>query len=113
MKKYLFVVFGAFLISIAGIVNAKAGYFTGPNNSLYVDVVGGSNWIEGTLSNDSAQHYKQIYVQLGGEGTWSDLVTPNTHSVTQRDYRKLFDKDYSKVVHCWKVNKNDALSCRS
>ena len=113
MKKYLTIVCCAMLISAVGFVAVKAGYYTGPNNSLYVTATAGWNWLEGTLANDSAQHYKKIFVQDGNEGTWSDLVPPTTHSVTHRDKRGLFDKDYSMMNPCWKVNASDPLSCRS
>lgn len=96
-----------------GVFIVKAGYYTGPNNSLYADATAGWNWLEGSLANDSEQHYKQIYVQDGDEGSWSDLVSPSTHSVSHRDYRGLFDTQYSMMKPCWKVNASDSLTCRS
>lgn len=113
MKKYLTVIFCAALISIAGFTAVKAGYFTGPNNSLYVEVTGGWNWSKGTLSNDSEQHYKKIYVQLGNQGSWSSLVSPSTHSVSQKDTKGLFEKDYAFVNPCWKTSSDGNLICRS
>ena len=113
MKKYLTIICCAMLLSIVGFTVVRAGYYTGPNNSLYVTTAVGSNWLEGTLSNDTAQHYKKIYVQAGSEGSWSALVPPTTHSVTQRDTKRLFDRDYLMVNPCWKVNESDPLSCRS
>lgn len=113
MKKYLAVICCAVLLSVAGFITVKAGYFTGPNNSLYVTANGGWLWIEGTLSNDSAQHYKQIYAQIGNSGSWSILVERTTHSVTQRDTRGMFETDDSFLRPCWKVNKGDSLTCRN
>lgn len=113
MKKYLTVICCAVFLSVAGFITVRAGYYTGPNNSLYAEATSGWNWLEGKLSNDSAQYYKQVYVQLGNEGSWSSLASPSTHSVSKRDTQGLFERDYAFMNPCWKVNSTANLSCRS
>ena len=104
MKKYLGVICCIALISsIAGVVVARAGYYTGPNNSLYMSANAGTLWVEGTLANDSARHYKQVYAQAGKQGSWSKMVEPSVHSVTQRDSRGVFEPDNAYLKTCWKV----------
>lgn len=113
MKKYLAVICCATLLSLVGFVAVKAGYYTGPNNSLYVTANAGVLWIEGTLANDSAQHYKKIYAQAGTQGSWSSLVAPSVHSVTQKDTRAIWEEDIAFLNPCWKVSSSDVLTCRS
>lgn len=113
MKKYLGAICCALMISIIGIIGVKAGYFVGPDKSLYVTAVTKTFSIEGTIANDSAQHYKKIYAQSGSQGSWSDLVAPTVHSVSKKDTRAIWEDDTAFLNPCWKVNATDPLSCAS
>lgn len=113
MKKYLIAVCGTFLLSMAGLILVKAGYYTGPNNSLYVSTNTGWLWLEATLSNNTEEHWKTVYVQEGDEGSWSAFVEPSVHSVTHRDSRGILESQYSYVNPCWKFSEYGSRSCRS
>src|SRR5574344_2864931 len=113
MKKYLAAICCIFLFTIAGYVTVKAGYYVGPNNSLYVSANAGWLWTEGTIANDSEQHYKQMFAQTGNEGSWSSIVAPAIHSVTQRDSRAIWEPDTAFLKPCWKVNSTDSMTCRN
>ena len=112
MKKYLTVICCAVFLSVAGFVAVRAAYYTGPRNSLYVETRTGWLWSEGTLSNDSEQHHKKLYVQVGNEGSRSTLVDPSVHSVTHKDSKGLFEKDFAMINPCWKDKPIDPLVCK-
>lgn len=104
MKRYLIAICCVTIVSVIGIAAVKAGYYTGPNNSLYVDIVfGSSTSMTGTIYNDTARHHKQIYVQYGNEGKWSEEVGPNVHHVSVTDKKGLlFDSDDAFTNPCWR-----------
>ena len=116
MKRYLIAICCVTIVSVIGIAAVKARYYTGPNNSLYVDVVFESNSsMTGTLHNDSAQHYKQIYVQYGNEGKLSNLAQPAEHYVSETDKRGLlFDSDTAFTNPCWRDGSIESgpMTCR-
>ncbi|MEG2322108.1 MAG: hypothetical protein RSB71_01280 [Bacilli bacterium] len=111
MKKYLAVICCGLFLLIAGYITVKAGYYVGPNNSLYVSSKAGWLWLEGTISNDSAQHYKQMFTQNGNQGSWSAIVAPSVHEVTQKDSRAIWEPDTAFLRPCWKVNAGDSMTC--
>ena len=114
MKRYLIAICCVTIVSVIGIAVVKAGYYTGPNNSLYVEVDFGWLSMTGTLSNDSAQHYKLIYVQYGSEGTWSGIVNPEVHSVSQTDKKDLFEINDAFANPCWRDGSLEpgSMTCR-
>ena len=116
MKRYLIAICCVTVVSVIGIAAVKAGYYTGPNNSLYVDVVFESNSsMTGTIYNDTARHHKQIYVQYGKSGSWSIIVDPDVHSVSQTDKKGfLFDSDDAFTNPCWRDGSLEpgSMTCR-
>lgn len=112
MKTYNKIIFFTLAACLIAIGLVKAGYFCGPNDSLYMETRSGWKWLEATLSNDSAQHYKRVYVQSGNNGSYSWWVKPEDHSVTHKENAGLFDKDYAFANPCWKLSPNGEMICR-
>lgn len=94
-------------------VVVKAGYTTGPDNKLYMSANVGLLWIEGTLSNyhPTDHYYKRVYSQAGNEGSYSAWALPDTHSITHRDSRGLFETDYAETKPCWKSDASGNQIC--